>query len=202
MYDNNFYDQITQRAIESAREIVPIVLKMVDTPKSVVDFGCGRGSWLSVFEEHGVQDILGLDGDYVNNYLPCLEGDKFKTVDLSQPISLSQKYDLCVTLEVVEHIPSEYEDVFFDSICASSDNILFSGAVPGQGGVNHVNERWHTHWAQKLSARGYYVTGDLRYQIWNNPNIENWYKQNLLFASKGASFGQPPLDLIHPNNWR
>jgi 2-polyprenyl-3-methyl-5-hydroxy-6-metoxy-1,4-benzoquinol methylase len=47
----------------SPRIIVPIVLKYI-TPESVVDFGCGLGTWLRAFKEKGIVEILGLDGKW------------------------------------------------------------------------------------------------------------------------------------------
>jgi ribosomal protein L11 methylase PrmA len=42
----------------SAEVIVPLVLEVVKA-RSVIDVGCGTGEWLSVFKEHGVEDIGG-----------------------------------------------------------------------------------------------------------------------------------------------
>ena len=52
-------------AYRSAKEVVPHVLELLK-PESVVDVGCGVGSWLAVFREHGIDDFLGVDGAYVD----------------------------------------------------------------------------------------------------------------------------------------
>jgi len=42
--------------------VVPIVPEVIEA-KSVVEVGCGGGTWLAVFRELGVRDIVGLAGD-------------------------------------------------------------------------------------------------------------------------------------------
>ena len=61
---------------QAAREIIPSILSIV-APKSVIDIGCGIGTWLSVFEEHGIDDIVGIDGNYVNKDLLKINSSKF-----------------------------------------------------------------------------------------------------------------------------
>jgi hypothetical protein len=38
----------------------------VFTPKSMLDIGCGLGTWLSVAREMGVQDVNGIDGAWLD----------------------------------------------------------------------------------------------------------------------------------------
>ena len=63
-YDRAFFKKLAETARRSARHIVPIVLARIE-PKSVIDVGCGTGTWLSVFEENGIADFLGIDGAFV-----------------------------------------------------------------------------------------------------------------------------------------
>ena len=55
--------------------IVPIVLNLCPGVQSVVDFGCGLGTWLRAFREQGVKEILGLEGEWCNRTL------LFKNID-------------------------------------------------------------------------------------------------------------------------
>ena len=63
-YDKSFYEEQSLGSRNSAREVVPFLLKHFPL-KSVVDLGCGLGTWLAVFKENGIDDIAGYDGDYV-----------------------------------------------------------------------------------------------------------------------------------------
>src|SRR5690348_4908376 len=64
-YDAEFFAADRPVVESSARRIVPLVLGMTGC-RSVVDVGCGTGIWLRVFAEHGVADVLGLDGNAVD----------------------------------------------------------------------------------------------------------------------------------------
>ena len=98
-YDEAFFQSLPDSARPSAEVLVPLVLELVQ-PKSVIDVGCGTGTWLSVFEEHGIKDILGVDGDYVNRKMLHIPSDNFRTADLTQPFKIGRTFDLAISLEV------------------------------------------------------------------------------------------------------
>ncbi len=52
IYNKTFYDNQEKGSLNSAKIIVPIVMDIVK-PKSVIDVGCGVGTWLSVFKQLG-----------------------------------------------------------------------------------------------------------------------------------------------------
>ena len=92
------------------------------------------------------------------------------------------------------------------SLCDAADIILFSAAIPGQGGRRHVNEQWPAYWAELFHGLGYDCYDFLRPRIWNNPRVTWHYAQNsLVFARAGSRhfFGEPttPLPLVHPVLW-
>lgn len=62
--------------------------------------------------------------------------------DLTQPLSLGRKFDLCVSMEVAEHLPPSRADSFVADLVGLAPVVLFSAAVPEQGGTNHLNEQW------------------------------------------------------------
>jgi SAM-dependent methyltransferase len=159
--------------------IVPIVMELV-RPASVVDVGCGNGLWLSVFAEHGVADLVGVDGDYVDRGALRILPDRFVAHDLATPLRLPRKFDLVVSLEVAEHLPARCAALFVDSLTRMGSAVLFSAAVPRQGGTNHVNERWQDYWAALFSERGFQVIDCIRWRVWANGDVEPWYAQNTL----------------------
>jgi len=151
-------------------------------PKSVIDIGCGIGTWLSVFKENNVLEFIGVDGGYVDKSKLMIPLDRFISADLRLPFRYPKRFDLAISLEVAEHLPSESSEPFVDTLVNLSDVILFSAAVPGQGGQNHINEQWVNYWQEKFSRRGYIFYDDLRPVIWWNSNIEWWYKQNIFLV--------------------
>src|SRR5215467_13018648 len=137
-YTVDFYKIHRQGSRRSASQIVPLVLELVQ-PKSVIDVGCGVGAWLSVFNECGVEDFYGLDGEYVDRNMLEIPHQRFLAVDLTKPIQLNRQFDLVVSLEVAEHLPDNCAEMFVDSLTKLGRVILFSAAIPHQGGTRHVN---------------------------------------------------------------
>jgi hypothetical protein len=169
-------------------------------PKSVIDFGCGTGAWLHQFYMSGVDEILGLDGSDDGHQL--IPNDSFQLIDLSDYYVPHHKYDLAISLEVAEHLPEESADVFVKNVARSADNIFWSAAVPGQRGLDHINEQWPSYWIPKFKELGFYCNGDFRLQFWDDENIETWYRQNiLLFSKHKPEWDGEVRDLVHPNNY-
>ena len=157
MYNNNFYLTYYSGSRRSAQEIVPLIVDMLN-PKSVVDVGCGLGTWLEIFLDQGIDDILGIDGSWVNTELLKIPEEKFFKFDLKNPLFIDRKFDLAISLEVIEHLPPDCADIFIESLIRLSPVILFSAAIPHQGGDNHVNERWPTYWVDLFKKKDYVVT--------------------------------------------
>ena len=202
-YNPKFYRELAS-AQESAREILPLVLDIVK-PASVIDIGCGTGNWLAIAHELGVPEILGVDGSWVTGQLTIPPG-KFLEHDLATPFKLDRRFDLALSLEVAEHLSASSARVFVQSLCDAADVVIFSAAIPGQGGRRHVNEQWPAYWAELFGDLEYFCYDFLRPKIWNSPRVAWHYAQNsMIFARAGCrhSFGEPatPLPLVHPILW-
>lgn len=199
LYDKDFYSQIHDGALRSARIIVPRVMEIFH-PNSVIDFGCGTGAWLHQFYMSGVNEVFGLDGSDEGHEL--VPNDQFRLIDLAEPYEVEHKYDLAISLEVAEHLPESVANIFVDNVASASDNILWSAAVPGQRGVDHVNEQWPSYWVSKFRERGFFCNGEFRFEFWDDENVETWYKQNiLLFSRHKPEWNGKIKDLVHPNNY-
>lgn len=184
-YPQDFYTSRHQQRVYSANTVLTIILDMIPGISSVVDVGCGVGTWLSVLMEKGVKDVLGIDGNWVDQSLLVIPKEFFLQADLNKPIELSRRYDLAISLEVAEHLPSDSAKDFVISLIKLSDFVLFSAAVPFQGGWNHINEQWPHYWAELFSVHGYVTFDPIRRKIWNDKGIKTCYKQNiLLFVRK------------------
>jgi SAM-dependent methyltransferase len=168
---------------KAAREVLPEIMNLIDL-KSVVDVGCGTGTWLKVFQDFGVQDVLGIDGDYVDLTLLKIEKKYFITFDLEKKWSLKRKFDLALSLEVAEHLSFESSDIFVKTLCDLSDTIIFSAAIPNQGGQNHINEQEPKYWIEKFEKEEFKLFDVLRPVFWDNQNVDSWYRQNMLLFTK------------------
>lgn len=205
LYDKKFYET-NQKDLEASQIIMSYVYNKLK-PKSVVDFGCGSGTWLSSVEKLGCNDILGLDGGYINREWLLFDEKKFMAADLTKKIDLSKKYDLAISLEVAEHILEEYSEIYLQNLTKASDIILFSAAIPHQDGTNHVNEQYPSYWIRKFEKYDYVPYDALRWKFWNNEKIAFWYRQNIMFFCKKDKIneleklfpiGEMPTDLVHP----
>lgn len=186
--------------------IAPLLVELLN-PKSILDVGCGLGTWLNAFAQFGIKDILGVDGHWVDEEMLKISPDQFITHDLTSPLDLKRKFDLVISLEVAEHLPFSAAELFVNSLVSHGDVILFSAAIPGQGGQHHINEQWLSFWVNLFKCKRYLAFDFLRPKIWDNPDIEVWYKQNaILFCKEDHPFIvrlQPysPLyvDVVHPD---
>jgi cyclopropane fatty-acyl-phospholipid synthase-like methyltransferase len=166
-------------------------------PKSVLDVGCGIGTWLKAFEENGVTDYKGLDGNHVDRSLLKIPKDKFQAQNLMEPWDLRRKFDLVISLEVAEHLNESASDLFVEMLVKHGETIIFSAALPKQEGQNHLNEQWPSYWQEKFEKHGYYFHDVIRPKIWFNPNVQWWYSQNMFLVTREKS-DQPILNMIHP----
>jgi len=193
-YDRRFFDSIREGSQRSAAAVVPLVVECFE-PKTVVDVGCGEGLWGKAFEGSGCE-VLGLDG-HPDPAIPA------QSVDLADELpTFERPFDLAVCLEVAEHLPPARAETFIAEMCRLSDTILFSAAVPGQGGTGHLNEQWPQYWVNLFVAHGFTCSDDLRWKIWGDDRVCWWYRQNLMVATAGrlAEPNRVPA-VVHPDAW-
>ena len=177
------YDESVHN-MNAPKIVVPFVLELFPKIKSVVDFGCGLGTWIKAFKDNGIEEILGLDGAWNDPDLlfQYIQENEFKCVNLESPIHLDKVYDLVISLEVAEHLRKEFADTFVKSLVDAGKIILFSAATPGQRGFKHVNEQFPAYWVEKFRQHGYKSYDIIRKQIWDYPLVETWYKQNMFLV--------------------
>lgn len=214
-YDERFYDSQVDGSFLSAKAVVPIINSLVH-PKSVLDVGCGVGTWLRVWKDQfSIKDIKGIDGEYVNLRQLIIPNEDFIAKDLKKEFNLHRKFDLVMCLEVGEHLPREASQILVDNLVNHGDIIIFSSANLHQRGTYHINEQAPEFWAGLFSKRNFIPVDILRNIIWNNDQIEWWYRQNILIyvnperiamypqLSDAAKNTNPDcLFRIHPLLWK
>jgi SAM-dependent methyltransferase len=213
LYDDQFYDQQVAGSLASARIVLGALLDLTPVT-SLIDIGCGVGPWLRMARDLGITDSLGLDGAYVDRSRLLVEPDRFQVCDLETPglrtaVPHLLPVDVALCMEVAEHLAPARAPSFIAELCTLSDLVLFSAAVPGQGGTHHVNEQWPDYWSRHFAAAGFDCFDILRPRLWQEEACDWWYLQNaLLFARRRsaawaaiARSGAPtaaPLPLVHP----
>lgn len=212
-YGREFFADIRASAHDAGRVVLPWVFELLQ-PASVVDVGCGTAGWGAAARSLGVEDIVGLDGDYVDRSQLQIPADRFVPTDLSRPFSLGRRFDLAICTEVAEHLPASRADSFVQDLTSHAAAIVFSAAVPWQGGTHHVNEQWPSYWAAKFGRRGFVSFDCLRAPWWNQDDLAWWYRQNLFLAvderllrsrpdvaARLDAFPREVLPLVHPEAW-
>ena len=197
-YSGKFYSEREQRTRHSANLILSILFGKIlgRTPTSVIDVGCGTGVWLSEMENFGVENTNGIEGSWLPKTSFLAQLDNFH----HEPV------DLCLSLEVAEHLPESSAEGFVRNLVRFSDTILFSAAPIGQGGRYHFNERPISYWKEIFKRHGYSIVDIVRPQIWHNIEIPFWYRQNIVIFTKNTQLLEKYLvpddrlllDVIHP----
>lgn len=190
-YDAAFFARLAENSLASARIIAPMLIELVE-PRSIVDVGCGVGSWLRAFAENGIRELHGYDGDYVDRAQLLIDPARFTPIDLSQTFSIEGRYDFAICLEVAEHIPARNGPHLIEELVKAAPVVLFSAAVPGQKGPGHVNEQWPAYWRAIFEHHDYAMLDPLRPRLREDRRVMWWYRQNVLLFASRRSIGSNP----------
>ena len=180
-YDGEFLDFVDASAGRSARRVIELVAAKVFAAggvASVIDVGCGRGVWAAEWLRRGATRVLGVDGDYVPRDTLLIPRECFLAADLSKPFDAGARFELVQCLEVAEHIAPDAAEILIDALVRHGDLIVFSAAVPGQGGEHHVNERAYAYWRDLFVAREYQLYDAIRPLLRKELDVEPWYRYN------------------------
>ncbi|MEX2112316.1 MAG: methyltransferase domain-containing protein [Pirellulales bacterium] len=213
-YGAEFFAFHQELSRASARAVIPVLFEYV-RPASVVDVGCGIGTWLAEFQAAGVSDFQGVDGDYVERATLLIDAARFRCHDLATPLDVGRRFDLAVSLEVAEHLPEHAAGILVASLVRAAPVVLFSAAIPHQPGTGHINGQWPEYWIDLFARHDYLVVDCLRRRLWRNANIAWWYRQNAflfvdqrkvgeyphLAAEIAGAGGERPLPLVHPDHY-
>ena len=190
-YTAGFFATYADTSRQAACEILPLVIDLV-RPQSAIDVGCGTGVWAATLIHLGMADVMGVDGDYVDRRTLEIPADKFLSWDLEKPLRMSRRFGLVMSLEVAEHLPQASAEMFVASLTSLGDVVLFSAAIPGQGGTHHVNEQWPEYWAELFARYGFAAVDCIRHRVWNNPAVAGYYAQNALLYVRSDYLSQHP----------
>jgi SAM-dependent methyltransferase len=210
-YTAEFFHAFQARSSRSAARVLPIVLdvlKIDSTIDSAVDVGCGIGTWAAELRRLGVGDVIGVDGAYVERTELLIPHETFVARDLSKPLRLGRAFDLAVCMEVGEHLPAAAAAHLVGELTALAPAVLFSAAIPFQGGNQHVNEQWQSYWAELFAECDYVPYDVVRPRVWTVREVEFWYAQNtILYVRRGRPLAAELtaadpratlFDVVHP----
>lgn len=200
-----FYKNRDSFTRESAKRVMGL-LYSEKVYRSVVDLGCGVGTFLSVSKELGATTIQGYEES--DDAVPYLQiDDKLFNGNGLFEAKNDEIYELALCLEVAEHIDSSRAEELVHKLTSLSSSVLFSAAIPHQNGYGHINCRPQSYWAGLFAQKGYTSSTRFREKLWYDENIHYWYRQNILVYEKSDSnvnidkFHSAEgdvLDVVHP----
>lgn len=182
IYNQKFFTNTIKFESASAKAFVSLLIKHF-APKSVVDIGCGAGIYLAEFKAKGIAS-LGFDGAPAAIANSAL-GDEIKLHDLCQPLKLNRRFDLCLCLEVAEHLEPICAPTLIDTLTSLSDTIIFTAATPGQGtkSIGHINEQPSAYWLKLFTQKKFKLNKKLTAKIkqeMREAKIIWWLTKNLM----------------------
>jgi SAM-dependent methyltransferase len=209
-YTDGFYSTHRSSSRASADVVVGLLAELGLRPEAgVLDIGCGRGDWLDAFAAAGVSRLVGVDGEWNEASFMGRAEIEFRGMDLEALTAdkvlgpATEPFGLAMSVEVAEHLSPEAGEALVQVLTRAAPVVMFSAAVPGQGGTSHRNEQWPSYWVRRFAAHGYDVWDVLRRKLWDDDRVTYWYRQNVLLFAPADTFSPGittpcPLDIVHP----
>lgn len=159
MNDRGIWDNEEHRTGHTfSYRLAEFIHNLIPINQIILDFGCGRGTYVKYLRDVGHKNTYGIEG-LDHNYF---EIDNPLIRDLSKPI-------LCapgnvISIEVGEHISKEYESTFIDNIAINTRKgcyLIISWAHEGQDGYGHVNCLPDWKVIELFTAKGFELQNNL-----------------------------------------
>jgi len=184
IYNDEFF-RVNEAENRDAGAVCNLILEEFH-PESVVDLGCGEGSYLKYLKNSRVPGLLGIDGSAAA--IRCAPDDILVICyDLRKPLVLNLVFDVVICLEVAEHLDERYADILVENICKAGRTIVFSGATPGQTGTDHRNEQPNEYWIAKFQTKGFRLhpsSAAWRATLTASQMYAWWISKNMMVFSK------------------
>jgi len=203
-----FQFQGSEQSAHTAEAVVKTLLDFIHLPANVLDIGCGIGIWSKTLKDAGVAKTVLIDHPSNKKENLLLNDTEFVNADMNISFPEVYKSDLAVCIEVAEHLKPGRSQAIIDYISQCTDTVLFSAAIPGQGGIGHINLHYADYWETIFAGFGFKKYDIIRPLIIADENIEYFIRQNIfLYEREGGllknrnhnNFLPKGFELIHHN---
>jgi hypothetical protein len=194
--DQYQFIEIAEGSIRAAAKVAPLVLQITGPLQSVVDVGGGSGGWLREFSRAGVERVALIDAAVVEPHL-LIPRECFHPADLEKQLPELGRFDMACSLECAEHLSESRAEPLVEWLTSAADVVLFSAAIPGQGGHKHINEQFPVYWSDLFGKFNFVRRDVVRQHLLGDASIPWWYRQNLLlYVKEGRQLPNSPPDFL------
>lgn len=129
-------------------------IKTEINPRSVLDAGCAMGFLVECLRNEGVE-AFGIDiSNYAIEHAHESIQPYVRVASVSEPFN--RRYDLIVTIEVLEHMERSEAEKAVENLCKFTDDILFSSTPFDYREATHYNVQMPEYWAEQFARHGFY----------------------------------------------
>ena len=141
-----FFKKIAQRIVEDLH------------PKTVLDGGCAMGHLVAALRDLGVE-AYGIDiSEYAISMVRRDVRPYCAVGSLADPLpgTFPQRFDLIVSLEVLEHLSAAEGQKAIANLCAHTEQFLFCSTPDDFEDPTHINVQPTAYWADLFARNGLY----------------------------------------------
>ncbi len=188
-YDDKYFKKKHKRWRKWENQVGHSIVEMFSL-KSILDLGCGVGSYLEGSFLAGCKDIIGLELNYdiAKKYIAKNISSYIKYGDITKPLNLQRKFDCVLSVEVAEHIDYKIISGFIDNLQKyPSKYIIFTAAPPGQLGRGHINLRKKNLWIKDIESNDTMYRDDIVKKCikeWKKFDVPDYIFKNLIIFEK------------------
>jgi hypothetical protein len=123
-------------------------------PRTVLDAGCAMGMLVEALRDRGVE-AYGIDiSDYAISQVRSDIKQYCRTGSITEP--LDKRYDLIVSIEVLEHLPTEDALRAVANLCSATSDFLFSSTPIDYQEITHLNVQPPEWWTEVFARHGFF----------------------------------------------
>lgn len=174
------FEDLKNTSLRAAQRIVPRIIQLCDlAPTSIVDLGGGGGAWCKAFQDVGTKQVRCIDHPGTPKEMLWIKPEEFIPCNFEVETPQIVPVEMALSIEFAEHITPNRAEQIVAFLTASAKLVVFSAAIPGQGGVRHINEQRHDYWKQLFAKVGYTQLDIIRPLILFDREIPYYLRQNL-----------------------
>ena len=159
MYSAAFHKAIESDELPQAVRVADYIQTYIK-PSVFYDFGCSTGLYLREIKKR-LPTIESKGFEFSKDAVDAALCPDIIETDLTVPLFFEKKANtLGICLEVLEHIDDRYWKEVLTNLTNHSDTLIFSAALPGQGGTGHINCRPRIDWIRRFHELGWVVDAD------------------------------------------